>query len=512
MGNPNARPKKTSMVSLGKRLSVDSNCSKISSVSPKAAPKKEGANSAEKVIVALTANGDEAAEITTQFEGPGVVDTKSNGEAIAHSDLRFKSWKTGTLITHNGEPSHLSGLSIQPLLPPKTVKSLLSATSPAFVPATQKRPQGPQQTATYPLAATSVDKIKSMLSNRFPIPVETPSPFRPRSHNANFFATPTKSPSAAITVNSPHEMTRLPQKAPHTFLTRADRERKDIIITSYGVTRNVIRITERYLPNGLQYRNFSDEYKSSNYDLIKDVAGMTKNDRIEFWNKQNVEIIVDFRGEVDNKNINNGKQFGENGSKGKEVSQLGEKEGIVAMIEILGPDFAAYTKNIYITVYFPTSKTRSSALKTIAKSNTTKEAHPTPKKLPPTVAVTEAIVKNLHNFSRLEKLEINLHTPANNKTPLSIDALDHLLPFYDLAFTDWEIRWQTDYMSRSEPVKGWPIFYLDRERNKILWEREKKQKSVRKAVFVTNSIAHSVAGRGAGIGIGDGAGAGTGDR
>ena len=480
------------MASSGKRSSILSHSSKISAVSPNTVLQKKGSVSAEKIEPFPPANYANTINITAPIEGDVLINTKRNSaEVVSRPELRFKSWKTGTLITPNGEPAHRAGLAVKPLPPPPTVTSPLSATSPMFVPATPTRPQGPQKTATYPSAASSVEKIKSMFSNRHHTPPDSPSPVRKGPYDSSLSPTPTRSPGTAVTIPSPRYGSPLPIKAPRTFLARADRERKDVVIKSTGVTRNVVRITERYLPNGLPYRNFGEDFKPEKYDLVKDVTEMSEKERVEFWNKQNVEIIIDFRGEENKENVDAAKK--DMIFKGKEISKLGEKEGIVAMMELLGPDFASYTKHFFITMYFPIMNGTAPPKPTEAMTNDADGSHTAPKKLPATVAVTQAIVNRLHDFSSLEKLEINLRTPANSKTPLSIDALDHLLPFYDLSFTGWEVRWQTDYMSRSEPVRGWPISYLDREYNKILWDREKKAKSVQEAVFVTKSVAHLIA-------------------
>jgi hypothetical protein len=79
----------------------------------------------------------------------------------------------------------------------------------------------------------------------------------------------------------------------------------------------------------------------------------------------------------------------------------------------------------------------------------------------------------LKEVQSLRKLDIVLHTPAYTRNPLTLEQLNYALPFYELPFTGWELKWQNTYMSRPETVLGWPIMYLDIERGKIDREIER---------------------------------------
>lgn len=63
--------------------------------------------------------------------------------------------------------------------------------------------------------------------------------------------------------------------------------------------------------------------------------------------------------------------------------------------------------------------------------------------------------------------------------------LHHVLPFYDLGFTDWDIKYLPENLSVPAKVQGWAVGQLDRERNKIIAERLRK---VEEAVFVRGSV------------------------
>jgi hypothetical protein len=87
----------------------------------------------------------------------------------------------------------------------------------------------------------------------------------------------------------------------------------------------------------------------------------------------------------------------------------------------------------------------------------------------------------------LKHVVINLRVlSSHNSRPISIPQLTLVLPFYDLGFTDWKISYQTEFFTTVVPIRDhdYPLKWLDRERNKILRERERKLEN---AVFVRRS-------------------------
>jgi hypothetical protein len=100
----------------------------------------------------------------------------------------------------------------------------------------------------------------------------------------------------------------------------------------------------------------------------------------------------------------------------------------------------------------------------------------------------QKVVDKMKHFTAIKKLDIVLHTPPNGTAPVSLEQLNHVLPFYELEFTRWGLLWQTSYMSRPETVCGWPITYLDKERFRIDSAAQREIESgVEEKVFVHRS-------------------------
>lgn len=187
---------------------------------------------------------------------------------------------------------------------------------------------------------------------------------------------------------------------------------------------------------------------------------------MNFGKKNWIEIEVDFRSEEEIAGTNTQ-------GDGQEKSPK-DYDTLLNYIDYLGPDFAAHAKYIFVNILFPSiadtnqSKVNSSVL---TCQQTREFQH------------IEKLVAKLQCFPNIKRLDVILQTPSNTKKPLSIPQLNLVLPFYDLGFTNWNIKWKTSFMTKAEPVGGWPVHYLDKERNRLLRERER----VKNAVFVRKS-------------------------
>jgi hypothetical protein len=356
--------------------------------------------------------------------------------------LPFRSYQTGTLKTDNFDPS-LSASAGQ-ALPPTMSKKKLSGASPAFVPANRKQFNSSPKS----VGQTSVTGLSSQSS---------PSGYSYKQ-SSSAFTTPTKVASTVVTTPSTTGYYRSgsPVKAPRSFLTRADKSKKDIIITSSSITHNIVRITEKQLPTGFPYQHRSEEFNPEKYNVVDVVSKMDIKERKDFWEKNWIEIIVDldeFTDASDSSKV-------ENKSQGLVVKK---QNPIVAMMDKFGPEFYEYAHTVFITICIPASMSTSDANtnKTTTASFTKAQQESGP------FQAIQSLVTALHQFTQLTHLSIILRTPSNARTPLSLSQLNLALPFYELAFTDWDLRWQTSYMSRSEQVRGWPITYLDKERQKM---------------------------------------------
>lgn len=248
---------------------------------------------------------------------------------------------------------------------------------------------------------------------------------------------------------------------------RSDKKKKDIIITRFGIIRNLTRITEHFTDDGFPYKHVcGDEFQPEVYDVADVVRKMPFEERKEFWEKNWIEIEVDLRSDEE--------IFGINAEvDGPEIGPR-DYDTLLHYIDYLGPDFAAHAKQIFISILFPSipdSEQSKVDISVLHSQHTLEFQH------------LEKLVAKLQQFPNIKRLDVILQTPSNTKKPLTISQLNLILPFYDLGFTDWNIKWKTTFMTKAEPVAGWPIHYLDTERNRLLRERER----IKNAIFVRKS-------------------------
>ncbi|THV50945.1 hypothetical protein BGAL_0129g00020 [Botrytis galanthina] len=284
------------------------------------------------------------------------------------------------------------------------------------------------------------------------------------------FATPTKKNETPLSTPSPVVLPTGPRPEKPRF-GRADKKKKDIIITHLGVIRNFARITERYTENGYPYKHVcADEFQPDVYEVASIVSKMPRKDRGEFWEKNWIEIEVDFRSEEE--------ITGANAQVAGQEESPKDYDILLNHIDSLGPEFAAHAKYIFVNILFPfiADTNQSKANSSVQTCQETREFQH-----------IERLVAKLQLFSNIKRLDVILQTPSNTKKPLSIPQLNLVLPFYDLGFTNWNIKWKTSFMTKAEPVGGWPVHYLDKERNRLLRERERVKNAVfvRKSQFVT---------------------------
>lgn len=426
------------------------------------------------------------------------------------SPLTLESFRQGTLITPNFE---ILG---------KTALKALSATSPEFVPAsplklahfpkvennppknrTSKGLQAePEMTKSLQRAeasclvynefgkfedtstssmekevvAISVDLIQPIfvgslessktnaLQDKIDALIISSNSSRPEKNDSNRFPTPFMSKETPASTPSPIPTGPRPGKS---RFGRADKKKKDIIITQFGIVRNLARITEQFTDNGFPYKHVcADEFEPQVYDVADVVRKMSLGERKDFWTKNWIDIEVDMRTEKEVFGIN--AQIDESEQAPRDYGTL------LRYVDCLGPDFAAHAKYIFISILFSSisEADQSKVNSSVSYSQNT-----------PEFQHLEKLVAKLQHFPKIKRLDVILQTPSNTKKPLSIPQLNLVLPFYDLGFTDWNIKWKTSFMTKAEPVGGWPIHYLDKERNRLLRERER----VKNAVFVRKS-------------------------
>ncbi|KAF7921324.1 hypothetical protein EAE99_007632 [Botrytis elliptica] len=472
--------------------------------------------------------GNKNARAKRSFDLPNLTFVAADGNTATNvsaatspkTPLGFKSFRQGTLITPNFEALD------------KVAAKSLSATSPEFVPALPPKiapfPKAPVDTKSEGSPVIELKNQSEMadrtqingspyhihtmgegLTTMSKLPMELDHGATPANrndsnasqgleldpkagiqllqdgmnamsiHSANStpdktgsssFATPTKKNETPLSTPSPVVLPTGPRPVKPRF-GRADKKKKDIIITQLGVIRNFARITERYTENGYPYKHAcADEFQPDVYEVAEIVSKMPTKDRGEFWEKNWIEIEVDFRSEEE--------ITGTNAQVAGQEESPKDYDTLLNYIDCLGPEFAAHAKYIFVNILFPSiaDTYQSKANSSVQACQQTREFQH-----------IERLVAKLQLFPNIKRLDIILQTPSNTKKPLSIPQLNLVLPFYDLGFTNWNIKWKTSFMTKAEPVGGWPVHYLDKERNRLLRERERVKNAVfvRKSQFVT---------------------------
>jgi hypothetical protein len=482
-----------------------------SNVSPKTTPSKH-----------IRAKSEDETSNTSGVQENSVVSVQDGAEAEDRPTmtLPFRSYMSGTLLTENFQPSTSTAGGLEPF-PPSQPDQKPNPTAKAFVPRshagfhatrTSSSRHSHQSSSASSQDSPGLSKLQELIAS-FP-----PPPGTPQSHRTvrSAFTTPVKD-SPYTTVSTPSSTGRnsspVPAKAVRTFLARADRSKKDIVVSSLGIIHNIERITEGYLPSGHPYRTSSEESNPENYDFLKALQKMGEEERKAFWENNWVEIIVDFceisepagsKYGAGTKKIAVGKDVpgaeedfitgegvGTKGVAGSNEDDANEandvKEGkkkeiekpninIVEMLGKLGADCFEYTTSIVLTIKYPVTPALAESSKKVVSCTKAQQETACYK-------LMEKLVEVLEKFSAMKRMEVVMRTPSETRTPISLEQLNYLLPLYDLAFTNWEIRWQADFMSRSEPVRGWPITYMDKEASKILYQRELEQKRLETLVF-----------------------------
>ncbi|PVH74353.1 hypothetical protein DL98DRAFT_604628 [Cadophora sp. DSE1049] len=504
--------------------------------------------------------------------------------------LPFKSFKNGTLITNNGEPTVRPAMAP---LPAALTISRLSAASPSFVPVTPspkpfaKPIHNPRPVGLPTPPTPGYEKIQNLLQDirsspthayggqsvghndgyyaghngaysvysggqagyaqqshgqaqfagaigRYPTPpgaiggmsrTHTPSPGPSSVHSYNSVPRGPRNPGT-FAVQPARQVQTLAQRPTREFLARKDRGKKDILVTADGITRNHIRIIERQLPNGIPYQSFHDDFDAPKYNFVENFKAMTPEEKESFLAKNFIDILVHMKS-AEEENVlaaaepggklgeSKGKKGrGKNKSKAKEAKDTMEalevkganaakdasgesvastvvaKREVTSLdvLESLGPELVSYAKRLTATLAFPPSNNPAdlvpmSGAGPVAQLSITPPAGPA--QTSSNFIFLKKLVDYIHTFKNLSNLSIILRVPANQRMPFTMPQLHHVLPFYDLGFTDWDIKYLPENLSVPAKVQGWAVGQLDRERNKIIAERLRK---VEEAVFVRGSV------------------------
>ena len=515
MGNKNNRGKGQKPSFASETKSATS--SPTSSIRPKSILKSKNLaettaapilNVKEEVIVA-TKGGTGFGEVCQTLE-------IKNKEKEVPQNLRFRSYATNTLDTKNFQPPGYIPKKVQPV----AKADVLSAKSPAFVPGVPqgKETQQPAAASASRAQQTAVNKPghdgafgSTRQSKVAPNPsagfgnfqdlVKEFPPYNPAHHakhlsDGSNLTSPSASAISAATSRTTTNSS--PYKTREGVIVRVDRTKKDFVIRANGLSRNRVHVDEFMMPNGNLILQPHPGFNPA--DVLGEIAEKNEADKEHFWYNNHVQIVVDLRGLLavtvtDNK--------GDAKGKGKEVVAVSPPT-VIDQISKLGKDFYKYAVNITVSIIFPPTRDGSVAPRPQNISDKhVKWVYPDYSIAANTTgfAIMQQLVAKLDKCVSLQYLEVIIHNlNACSTLPFTLEQLYYALPFYDLHFEEWELKWQGNYMSEPVDVGHFPTILLDKQRNKWLWAKKKaareaeatarkEQERIENMVFVTKSIA-----------------------
>lgn len=352
-------------------------------------------------------------------------------------------------------------------------------------------------------------KVHGFLPEMRPFPPFTPNPHAKHPSNDSTDSQPSSGGGSLSTLLS------TPQSLRRVIDIRVNKKKKDLVINANSVYRNrVNNCIQTLTPEGDIVINPPDPFNPGN--ILNEIAAFDDNAKKNYWQTNVVQIEVDLRNiptvvvnekkgdaNVEKKDIAKvvaAETKVNDKSKGKEV--VAHTPTVMDQIMRLGPDFYDYATDIHIDIQFPAP--RDGSLAPRAHTVTNKQGkwiypdHSVSVGTPGFV-ILERLAVELDKIVSIKSLEVILHNAhASATVPFTLEQLFYALPFYDLKFMEWQLKWQGNYMSEPVEVGHFPLILLDKERNKWLWEKKKAaqekerlerlaQQKIDKKVFITYS-------------------------
>lgn len=255
------------------------------------------------------------------------------------------------------------------------------------------------------------------------------------------------------------------------FNARKDRNLKDIVIENGKVMRNIVRMREmRNSSSDIEYIDTGD-FSEGIYYFEDDLAQMKAVERAAFWTTNWVEININLDW------FHQGSEDAEDQTKQLVDVYLAEKcMASVHAMNKLGGDFVSHTRTVFINIEFPEDPRNGTAdymQLSLQERMKTNAYHG-----------IQNIVNKLKELKALARLVIIFRTQAHSRNVVSVEQLHYALPFCELPFTDWQLKWRNTYMRSPEELTGWPIHYLNTVREKIdrgtAYARRKKKRPQQK--------------------------------
>ncbi len=282
------------------------------------------------------------------------------------------------------------------------------------------------------------------------------------------------------------------QKEPEVWINRLDRASRDLIITATGIKRNAARFTRTFDKYGNSNEVTVEQiYDAPEYDFVTDYKSWSREEKKAFLAKNFIEIKFDLK---------TPKEEAEALQRARETGDEDwTHDTAIDTIEALGPEFAEFAKKVVVTMVFPHNRHVPAPKSEPTESFKRKEPKnyiivpvslmvpqpPTmmPNFYSPPADVTSPnflflfrVAAHIETYTLLSHLTIILVVPANNRMPVTMPQLYHALPFYDLTFTNWDIKYLPERLSIPLLVTGWALGQLDRERNRVAKEKLEREK------------------------------------
>ncbi|KAI9047246.1 hypothetical protein LZ554_008699 [Drepanopeziza brunnea f. sp. 'monogermtubi'] len=300
------------------------------------------------------------------------------------------------------------------------------------------------------------------------------------------------------------------------FFARKDKSMKDIIISSTGVICNSVRVVEQQVPGNPPRQIIQDIFNPSVYDFVTEFKNSSPEIKENLLAKNCIDIQVHLN-DPEEDALADEKLFAVKGAEKKKAETMGdgqekavssdpfdvqpliealeqdipEKVTVLDVLQSLGSGFVENVKRLTITLIFPNSTNpvtgpASSHVGPIPQVASSRTLGGVPQNTPNFRYLTK-VVDYLHNMSSLTQVSINLLVTARSRMPLSMLQLYHVLPFYDLGFINWDVKYQPSNLSVPLKVHGWAISQLDRERDQIIAERFRRAREAVSAAAAENS-------------------------
>lgn len=196
-----------------------------------------------------------------------------------------------------------------------------------------------------------------------------------------------------------------PQLRPSKLNYRPDKTKKDVVISSTGITRNASRFVDT-ISNGRNKYVDTQEFAPSKYKVAAAVQDMESSERQEFWAKNHVEIQIPIAALV----LPNG---------GDEIYR------IVRHMDSLGEAFTHHLENVFINMSFPTESTHDSSTNVFEVQS---------------IKALQPLVEKLKTFKKLKFTCINIITRNSGDTPCLWEWLQYAAPFGYLPY-QWHLYW-----------------------------------------------------------------------